>query len=65
MVLAGRRLQHAGPALTCCQPPNAAPAGVGAVGSAGQPTEQGMRQGVGSSTFMNVCINKLLAHCAE
>lgn len=40
-------------------------ADVGAVGPDGRPTEQGLRQGVGSSTFMNVCINKLLSHCAE
>lgn len=30
-----------------------------------QPTEQGLQHCVGQSTFMNVCINKLLAHCTE
>ena len=45
--------------------PRPPPAAVGAVGPQGHPTEAGLRQGVGQSTFMNVCINKLLAHSQE
>ncbi|KAI7837274.1 hypothetical protein COHA_008888 [Chlorella ohadii] len=38
---------------------------LGAVDDMAQPTEQGLQHCVGQSTFMNVCINKLLAHCTD
>lgn len=37
----------------------------GLVDEGGQPTELGQRQGVGFSSYMNVCINKLLAYSTE
>lgn len=37
----------------------------GLVDEGGQPTELGQRQGVGFSSYMNVCINKLLAYSTD
>lgn len=54
----------------CCCPDMLLPgwlhcADLGAVDDTAQPTAQGLQHCVGQSTFMNVCINKLLAHCTE
>lgn len=40
-------------------------ADAGLVDEGGRPTELGQRQGVGFSSHMNVCINKLLAYSTE